>query len=136
MKTAVVFKVTRPPTNRPNFLTGGQLHRGQHEMPASPQSSLEAHCCPASGYSLTTGPHPAPWTVYLYFEQSCTLMPGSLTWIPRESRRRKVGEGKKKEINPHCPTRKGPPLHPPPPSYSLRGGSVFLRALLSRSLQS
>lgn len=44
---------------------------------------------PRLGLQPHQGPHPAPWTVYLYFEQSCTLMPGSLTWIPRESQRRK-----------------------------------------------
>ena len=111
--TAVVFKVTRPPITRPYFLTGGQLHRGRHEMPASPQSSLEPHCCLASGYGLTTGPHPTPWTVYLYFEQSCTLMPGSLTWIPRESRRRKVGEEKRRKLTHTVQQEKDPPPSSP-----------------------
>lgn len=58
------------------------------------------HCCSGSGYSLTTGPHPALLAVHCCFEQSCLLMPGSLTWISRESFRRRRGEeclGRKKK---------------------------------------
>lgn len=43
------------------------------------------HCCSGSGYSFATGLHPALLAVHCCFEQSCLLMPGSLTWISRES---------------------------------------------------
>lgn len=55
-------------------------------------SNQGIHCCSESGYSLTTGPHPALLAVHCCFEQSCLLMPGSLTWISRESF---LGEGKR-----------------------------------------
>ena len=48
-------------------------------------SNQGIHCCSGSGYSFTKGPHLTLLAAHCCFEQSCLLMPGSLTWISRKS---------------------------------------------------
>lgn len=72
-------------------------------------SNQGIHCCWGSGYSFTMGPRPALLAVHCCFEQSYFLMPGSLTWISRESFWREMpgeeGRHKKKSLlhNHHLP---------------------------------